>query len=413
MSSADHREPEITARHSRLAITGVGVLGTLGVALVSINLRPGAASVGPVLEEVRDDVGLSATVAGLMTALPCLCFGLVGALAVTLAKRIGVTAGVAAGLVAITTGLLLRSLTGNGVGFLLLSTLALAGMALGNILAPAWIKRHSSDGGTRGMTIYSTGLAIGGSLGSLFAAPVAQSAPGGWRGSLALWGLVAGIAVIPWLALTGRERRTFAHHTVPPAAPPVRLRASRTAVLMCVYFGMQSMNAYVQFGWLPQVWRDAGLSNVEAGSWLALIASLGIFGGLIMPSVVNRRGLMTVMVLVLGALLLGGYFGLLLAPASTPWLWALMLGISGWSFPGAIAMITARTRNPRITAQVSGFVQPIGYVIAGVGPVAVGIVHELVGGWTLVLLLLMGTGVIMTAAGLVLARSGYVDDELA
>ena len=54
MSSADHREPEITARHSRLAITGVGVLGTLGVALVSINLRPGAASVGPVLEEVRD-----------------------------------------------------------------------------------------------------------------------------------------------------------------------------------------------------------------------------------------------------------------------------------------------------------------------------------------------------------------------
>lgn len=44
---------------------------------------------------------------------------------------------------------------------------------------------------------------------------------------------------------------------------------------------------------------------------------------------------------------------------------------------------------------------------------AVGIVHELVGGWTLVLLLLMGTGVIMTAAGLVLARSGYVDDELA
>ena len=98
---------------------------------------------------------------------------------------------------------------------------------------------------------------------------------------------------------------------------------------------------------------------------LALIASLGIFGGLIMPSVVNRRGLMTVMVLVLGALLLGGYFGLLLAPASAPWLWALMLGISGWSFPGAIAMITARTRNPRITAQVSGFVQPIGYVIAG------------------------------------------------
>lgn len=96
-----------------------------------------------------------------------------------------------------------------------------------------------------------------------------------------------------------------------------------------------------------------------------------------------------------------------------PWLWALLLGVSGWAFPAAIASITARTRDPRVTAQVSGFVQPIGYLIAALGPVLVGIVHEPTAGWTAVLVLLMGTGLVMVAAGLVLARGGQLDDEIA
>lgn len=95
------------------------------------------------------------------------------------------------------------------------------------------------------------------------------------------------------------------------------------------------------------------------------------------------------------------------------WLWALLLGVSGWAFPAAIESITARTRDPRVTAQVSGFVQPIGYLIVALGPVLVGIVHEPTGGWTAVLVLLMGTGLVMVAAGLVLTRGGQVDDEIA
>ena len=116
------------------------------VVLVSVNLRPGASSVGPVLAEVRDGLGAGSGVAGVLTGLPGLCFAVFGALAVALARRVGTTTGIMLGLVAVTAGLLLRAVAGSTTLFLLLSTLALAGMALGNVLVPAWIKRH---GGSR------------------------------------------------------------------------------------------------------------------------------------------------------------------------------------------------------------------------------------------------------------------------
>ena len=46
-------------------------------------------------------------------------------------------------------------------------------------------------------------------------------------------------------------------------------------------FGVQSMHAYVQFGWLPQIYRDAGISASSAGALQALLSSVGILGALI------------------------------------------------------------------------------------------------------------------------------------
>ena len=113
-----------------------------------------------------------------------------------------------------------------------------------------------------------------------------------------------------------------------------------------------------------------------------------------------------------GALAVGGYLGLLLAPTTLPWLWAVLLGLSGFAFPTAIALITARTRDSRITAQLSGFVQPVGYLLAGIGPFVVGAIHATTGGWALVLGLLAMSGVGITLFGLRVARPVFVDDEM-
>jgi CP family cyanate transporter-like MFS transporter len=380
------------------------------VVLVSVNLRPGASSPGPVLEEVRDGLGMSAGIAGAMTGLPGLCFGLVGALAVGFARRVGMTTGIALGLLAAAAGLLLRVTTDSVPLFLLLSVLALAGMAVGNVLVPAWVKAHGHA--VVLMTVYGTGLVVGGTIGALATAPVTEST-GSWRTGLGMWGVLLLVALPLWAWLALHERRSPAEHSVSGDAPPSgRMVHSPTAVALTVLFGIQSMHAYVQFGWVPQIYRDAGLSASTAGALQALLSGVGILGALTMPTVIARSQGLHAWMVTFGVSLALGYVGLLVAPATVPWLWALLLGLSGLAFPTAIALITARTRHPSVTAQLSGFVQPIGYALAAVGPFVVGLVHDATDGWSLVIVLLALTSVPLTLAGLRVARPAYVDDEI-
>lgn len=187
------------------------MVAVLAVVLVSVNLRPGASSLGPVLAELQDGLGMSPGVAGVVTGLPGLCFGIVGATAVALARRIGTTAGIAAGVLLASAGLLLRATTGSTAMFLFLTILALAGMALGNVLVPAWIKAHST-GSVLLPTLYGTGLIIGGALGAALTAPVAESSAD-WRVAIGIWGAMFGLALPLWAWLALREGR------IPPPQP--------------------------------------------------------------------------------------------------------------------------------------------------------------------------------------------------
>ena len=154
-----------------------GWLVVLAVAVVAVNLRPGATSVGPVLAEVQQGLGLSPTMAGVLTALPGLTFAAAGACAAALSRRTGISGAVTAGLVLVAAGLLARSVTGSVPVFLLLSVLGFAGMAVGNILVPAFIKRHGGRRTAALNSLYTTGLAVGATLPLLAAGPLAASGP--------------------------------------------------------------------------------------------------------------------------------------------------------------------------------------------------------------------------------------------
>lgn len=398
------------------------------VVLIAVNLRPGATSVGPVLAELQSSLGMGSALAGVLTALPGLIFAVVGALAVALSRRAGVNGTLAAGVAVVAAGLLLRSVVDSPVPFLLLTALAFSGMAVGNILVPAFIKRH---GGTKTAllnSVYGTTLAVGATLPLLIAAPLAAGGPDGWQVSLRVWGAAALVAAVPWTVIAIRGRRVRAGRPQPGGAAPagtpaelaelapqrgrLRLTSSRTAVALCVYFGVQSMNAYVQFGWVAQIYRDAGLSQSQAGFMMAIIASLGIPGGLIMPSLVARAPGLRLYIAALAAATGAGYLGLLLAPDTLPWLWALLLGTGGFAFPTALALITGRSRDPRVTAELSGFCQPVGYLLAAVGPFAIGALHAATESWTLPLIILAGSSVAMAAAGVAAAAPRFVDDQL-
>ncbi|AXK46905.1 MFS transporter [Brachybacterium saurashtrense] len=384
----------------------------VAVLVLSLNLRPGATSVGPLMEQVVTSYGQGAIASGLLTALPPLAFGAMGLLAVPIARRFGLTGTIVAAFVLVALGLLLRPLAGSFTLFVALSGLALLGPALGNVVVPAWIKLHGGARTVGLMTLYSVVLALGGSAGSALAVPMAGGAAQGWRDSLQVWGLVVVVPVVVWAVVLTRTGHDF-----PPAPPRGELGGSLlrspTAVALTLMFSLQSLNAYTQFGMLPQILTEAGISPARAGALVAVIAGWGLVGGLVMPTVIARMPGLRWLVAGFGVLTATGYLGLLLAPTVSPLLWACVLGVGGFAFPTAIALLPARTRSPLVTARLSGTVQPVGYLLAALGPVAAGALLGATGSSAAVLWFLAGTGALLAVAGYRASLPRLVDQEIA
>ena len=386
-------------------------IAVAAVVLISINLRPGATSIGPVLAEILESLGRDASWGGVLAAMPGACFALFGAFSVALAIRVGLSYALWWGMVAAAVGLVLRPWTSDSLTFLGLSALAFAGIAVGNVLLPAYIKRRFPDQVPLLMALYGSLIGAGAALGGLLALPLAQIAPGGWRGSLAVWGIAALLAGVPMLAIAIREGSRKLRNRAHTRGPS--LLRSRHAVALGIFFGVQSMHAYTQFGWAAQMFRDGGVGREYAGLLVALLASLGIVTGLVMPILVARVPDLRWVVIALGVLLVVGYLGVLYLPATASWVWAVSLGLAGAAFPLSLSLITARTRDPHVTARLSGFSQTIGYAMAATGPFLVGLMLAGTGGWTIPLWVLIATAAMMVVAGMIASAPGYVDDELA
>jgi CP family cyanate transporter-like MFS transporter len=170
-----------------------------GIVLSALNLRPAITSLGALLEEVRDGLGMSGSVAGLLTSVPPLCFAVFGVMAPRLARRFGAGAVVCAGMAAIATGLLVRPYTGSTAGFLAGSALALMGIAVSNVLMPVIVKHWFPDRVGSMTGLYSMALALGTALAAAVTVPLTDALGGSWQSGLTLWAALAVAAVLPWL----------------------------------------------------------------------------------------------------------------------------------------------------------------------------------------------------------------------
>lgn len=378
------------------------------VALFAVNLRAGATSVGPLLDEIQAALPLSGTGGGVLTALPGFVFAIFGLTAASVSRRIGLHPALILTCVMIAIGLAARPFLPTAL-FFLLTVLALAGMAMGNVLAPVFVKRHFPNRLGAVMSTYTVFLAIGAMVPTAIGQPLA--AAGSWRSSLAFWAwpaLAAGLVmVVVW-----RNQRGGSLVRTRPTTSLWQVGRSAKARWIAAFFGLQSMNAYIQFGWVAQIYREAGIDATTAGWLITIITFMGIPGGLIVPSLTVRLKNLTPLVLTFTALLIVGYAGLLFAPTRVSWLWATCLGLSGFCFPMALTLISLRARNIDVATALSGFSQSIGYIAAGLGPLIIGILVDLTGGWRIPLICLLVGTIALAISGIQACKSGDVDDEL-
>ena len=386
------------------AVAGGALLG-LAVVLTALNLRPAVTSVAPLLGEMRADLGVSATWAGLLTTLPALCFAAAGLTAPWLSSRIGLGRTISGALVALTAGLVLRALDGPNV-VLGATFIACAGIALVNVLIPVVIK-GSFPARVGLMTgIYTAALQGGGALGSAVT-PGLEDPLGGWRIALAAWAVVAVVALVAWMPASRRHGETWAASTA-PTGPRRSLLRNPLAWTVTLFFGCQAFMAYIVMGWLPQIFIDNGIDKTTAGLLVGLTSLIGVPVALIISPLAARKPSQSGWVVALGVLGMTGAVGLMVAPAAQPVLWSVLIGVGMSAFSMALAIIALRARNAEDTAQLSGMAQGLGYLIAGTGPFLFGLLHDVTHGWTVPWVMFLAVYVVQIVAGAFAGRARYV-----
>nr|WP_275585958.1 MFS transporter [Geodermatophilus sabuli] len=385
------------------------LIGT-AIVLTGFNLRTAVNSIGPVLEEIETGLGISSSAAGLITTMPVLCFAAIGFAGPPLAARYRDGHVLAGALLAMALGLVVRGLAGPFWLFLVGTVLAMVGGALGNVLLPSLVKRYFPHRTGLLVGAYSTAMAAGGAVASITAAPIAAAAGAdGWRWALGWWAVLALLAALPWLAVPARPGASRDSHVT------VRMRSlvrSPMALALAVFFAMQSMQAYVLIGWTPQYLRDEGLSAATAGLLLGINTIVVIPLNAVVPALSVRPHLQRPMLAGFGVCYVVGWLGLLLAPTTLPWLWMSILAIGLGTFAMVLTLIGLRARTPETTAALSTVVQGWGYLLAGAGPLLVGVLRGATGSYAgMFVIVLTGVAVLMVT-GWFVTRPRFVDDEV-
>ncbi|HEX5699403.1 MAG TPA: MFS transporter, partial [Rubrobacter sp.] len=142
---------------------------------MAANLRPALTGVAPLIGQIRADTGISNGVAGLLTTLPLLAFGLLSPIAPRVARRFGMERVLLAGLLVLVAGILLR--WAGSVAALFLGTVVLgAAIAVANVLLPSLVKREFPEQAGLMTSVYTTSLGISAAFAAGVSVPLAQLA---------------------------------------------------------------------------------------------------------------------------------------------------------------------------------------------------------------------------------------------
>ena len=387
----------------------------VAVAAAGLNLRTAITSLPPLFPDMQTELHLSSATLSLLAATPVICFGVVSAFAAWLNRRYGEELILLVALILLTAGLLLRGVA-PGVMLFPGTVLAASAIAVLNVLLSSMAKRRWPERAGLLIGIYLTTLSVGAILSSLLSVPLYRSSGGSVRLALGIWAIPAALAVLLWLP----QLRYRTAGVAPPAdgQPAVDgkpgpatarggIKVYKYALTweVTAFMGLQSLLYYAALSWLPTIFQDRGASAVTAGNLLALMGVGNLATSLVVPVLAHRlpgqRALVVPSLIGTAA----GLAGCLWAPLGTAPAWVLVLGVSQGSCLGlAIFFMMARAPDAGVAASLSAFSQSVGYLVASVGPLMVGLLHSATGSWNIPVALLLVLCAVELATGVLAGR---------
>ncbi|PAV30989.1 MFS transporter [Virgibacillus profundi] len=381
-----------------------------GIIVVAFNLRPSITSVGPLLGIIRDDVGLSNWSVGILTSLPLIAFAIMSPIVPRLGNRFSNERVMLLGLILLLFGISIRSI--SLIFFLFLGTLFVGlGIAICNVLLPGVIKGKFPAKVAIMTSIYSTSMGIFAATASGLSIPIATGLGLGWQLALVVWVTPAVIGIIIWIYIIKKDSTDAAHVKAGYyKSSDNRIWKSPLAWQVAAFMGLQSFLFYVTISWLPEILLRFGVSLTTAGWMLSFMQFIGLPASFLVPMIADKFKSQRGIVLVLGALFISGYGGLLLGNSFTVMVISTIL--LGFTLSGAFALaltfLGMRARNARQAAELSGMAQAFGYVLAATGPMFIGYLYDVTHVWTVPLLTMIGVALLVVLFGMGAGRDKYV-----
>lgn len=380
----------------------------IGILLVASNLRASITAVGPVLDQARAGADLSAIEASALISVPLLAFAVFSPIMPAIAVKLGLERTIGASLIVLAAGIIARSVPGDG--FLWAGTLALgAAIAAINVLLPSVLKRDFPREIGRLTGVYSAVQSAFAAVAAGIAVPIAGLSDDGWRLAYGVW---AGLALISFAVFAPQMRRpgmvTLEMRAVQLADEPPRGRSPWKQALawqVTVFMGLQSTIFYAVITWMPAIEHSAGFDAFTAGWHQSAFQVFGIVGTLTAAGMLHKwqrdQRIVVTIYSVSSAL---GILGVLLHPAFVL-LWLAMIGFAqGGLIVLSLALFGLRTSNHRAAAALSGMAQSIGYLLAAIGPILIGAIHDATGAWELPLTVMLGVVAVQFVCGVLASR---------
>jgi MFS transporter, CP family, cyanate transporter len=378
-------------------VTGATAPLLVGLLLVALNLRPAISSVPPLLETIRQDLGLGRTFLGLLTTIPVLCMSIFALAAPKISGRIGAERAVLWSVILIGVAVAGRLAAGQP-GVLFGTTLvAGVGIAVAQSLLPAVVKGWFPDSAAFVTGLYTVGITGGLALAALTTVPIERTLGGFWPGALAAWSLFAAVAVVFWLLLTARAR-SVSRPEVAYERARLPWRSGR-AWSVALFFGAESCLFFSSLTWLAPLYIDRGLDEGHTGLLLAVFALVRVPSAFVFPALADRSGDRRPWLALTLTLATFGFCAAGLVPLVTPWApwaWVVVLGLGvGGLFPLALTLPLDYSADADEAGRLTAMTFFVGYIVAAVGPVAVGALRDATGGYAVPFVALAALSVAM------------------
>ncbi len=382
----------------------------LGIIFIAFNLRPALTSIGPLIDMIRTDMNISSSAAGLLTAVPLLAFAFISPLAPKIGNRVGYEWTIVATLTILTIGIFIRSMP--FLSTLFLGTVLIGvGIAICNVLLPAIVKYYFPNKIGLMTGIYTTTLGVSASIISGLSIPIAQGLGWGWNNTLLLTGILSIAAIIVWLPQLFFQDKITNKHSM--KVKDKSLWKSKIAWEVTFFMGLQSLLFYCLLTWLPIIMISKEMSTSLAGLMVSLVIFAGIPGSFYAPILANRLSDQRLIGVGISTAYLIGVIGVLLFESIT--LLVISTAIMGFASGSALgfsfALFGLRTKDSNQAANLSGMAQSIGYLLAAIGPIFLGLLFDLMHSWTMPLIVLIVTCILMGLTSLGAGRNQYVDDS--